>query len=159
MMRVDRWFSVLAFAALSCLATPAHEGSGTKDDNKGHEQAAAGEEPELSFVAGLTCADNEDCGRRSYCRYPTGQCGGAGTCQTRPKICTHIDAPVCGCDGGTFPNACSAASAGMSLDNEGECKPGEPCGKIVCEKGLQCCNASCGTCAVPGGVCAQEACE
>jgi hypothetical protein len=159
MMKVDPWFSVLSFAAASCLAAPTHEGSAPKDDQQGHEQGTSSDEPELSFVDGLTCSNHAECGRRSYCQHPTGQCSGTGTCQTRPKLCTYIEAPVCGCDGNTFPNACSAANARMSLEHEGACKVGEPCGKIVCEKGFECCNASCGTCVPSGGVCTQEACE
>jgi Kazal-type serine protease inhibitor domain len=159
MMKVDRWFSVLSFAAVSCLATPTHEGSGAKDDQQGHEQGANTDESELSFVSGLTCSNDTECGRRSYCQYPTGQCSGTGTCQTRPKICTHSFAPLCGCDGTTYADACAAAGAAMNVEHEGECNPGAPCGKITCEKGLECCNASCGVCVAPGGVCTQEACD
>ena len=159
-MKVGTWFSVFACGALGCLATPGPEGSGPKDDNQGHEQGVATDEPELSFVEGLTCAHNADCGRRSYCQYPNEQCDGTGTCQTRPRLCTHSHAPVCGCDGRSYSNACVAASAGMSVRHEGECDAGEPCGSVaICEKGLECCNASCGICVSPGGFCAQEICE
>jgi hypothetical protein len=108
----------------------------------------------------LTCTSHAECGRRSYCQYPSEQCGGTGTCQTRPRACTRIHAPVCGCDGRTYSSPCVAATAGMSVRHEGECDAGEPCGPVVvCEKGLECCNASCGICVPPGGVCTQEACE
>lgn len=36
--------------------------------------------------------------------------------------------------------------------------PGEVCGDVVCGDGLECCNASCGICVEPGGVCTQQAC-
>ncbi len=36
---------------------------------------------------------------------------------------------------------------------------GEPCGDAVCGEGLVCCNASCGICAPPDGVCITIACE
>ena len=36
---------------------------------------------------------------------------------------------------------------------------GKVCGSKVCAPGLECCNASCGTCTPPGGVCTQQACE
>jgi hypothetical protein len=36
---------------------------------------------------------------------------------------------------------------------------GEPCGSTVCGEGLVCCNASCGICTPPDGVCIQLACE
>jgi hypothetical protein len=36
--------------------------------------------------------------------------------------------------------------------------PGEVCGDSVCPDGEVCCNASCGICTPPGGVCTQQAC-
>ncbi|KAK0633982.1 hypothetical protein B0T14DRAFT_395263, partial [Immersiella caudata] len=32
------------------------------------------------------------------------------------------------------------------------------CGPTICEKGLLCCNASCGVCTKPGQACTQQAC-
>jgi hypothetical protein len=158
-MHVDRWFSVFAFAATGCLAAPGPEGSGPQHDKQGHVQGAGSEEPELSFVAGLTCTHHADCGRRSYCEYNEGQCDGSGVCRTRLKACPPVDVPVCGCDGRTYANACAAAGAGVSIKHADACNPGEPCGAVVCEQDLECCNASCGICVARGGACTQEACE
>lgn len=36
---------------------------------------------------------------------------------------------------------------------------GESCGDVVCGDGLVCCNASCGICTPPGGVCTGMICE
>lgn len=68
---------------------------------------------------GVQCAADE------LCSFPvSAQCGAAdrpGTCAKRPQACTQVYQPVCGCDGRTHGNACSAASAGVSVASNGEC--------------------------------------
>jgi hypothetical protein len=38
-----------------------------------------------------------------------------------PMVCTMDWRPVCGCDGITYPNACSARAAGVTDFSAGEC--------------------------------------
>lgn len=69
--------------------------------------------------AGFKCADDEFCAFE-----PDAICGFAdatGICEPRPEACTAIYDPVCGCDGKTYGSACSAASAGVSVQRKGEC--------------------------------------
>jgi hypothetical protein len=101
-------------------------------------------------LLGEQCADGEFC---SFA--PDAACGAAdqtGSCEAIPEVCTDQFAPVCGCDGETYPNACSANASGVSVASEGECSPsaGSVCGGLLggqCAEG-EFCNfppeASCG---------------
>lgn len=114
----------LAWAAF--IAVPAMLGA------KGCEVAVVGSE-----CGGLQGAE---CGEGQFCDFaPDAFCGAAdqtGTCQEIPDFCTREFNPVCGCDGETYPNACEANAAGVSIASEGECESEtQACGGLL---GLSC---------------------
>lgn len=67
------------------------------------------------------CSSSDDCDGDEYCRYALGACGGTGSCEPRPEVCTFEFDPVCACDQNTYSNACAAASEGLSILKPGRC--------------------------------------
>jgi hypothetical protein len=66
------------------------------------------------------------CEEGSFCSFPPeancGRSDAPGVCVDRPDACILIFNPVCGCDGQTYGNSCSARSAGVSVEHNGACE-------------------------------------
>jgi hypothetical protein len=94
-------------------------------------------------LLGLACPDGDFCSFAS-----DAMCGAAdqtGLCQPKPQECSQIFQPVCGCDGKTYSNACTANAQGVSVGSTGECPActsDDECPNGYCDTGIACMDAS-----------------
>ncbi|MEM8610091.1 MAG: Kazal-type serine protease inhibitor domain-containing protein [Myxococcota bacterium] len=103
------------------------------------------------------CRSNADCEATELCA--TNLCeDGLGECIARPDNCDDVPVSlVCGCDGRTYDNSCSAELVGVRLAQQGACNcqdDSECVDNQFCESTLSCGNA--GTCVDPPLMCLPE---
>jgi hypothetical protein len=96
-----------------------------------HEGLCDGDEDQLEG-SGKTCGGiaNLQCDEGEFCNYEERAGGmgcearlfdGTGACRPIPAGCTKENVPVCGCDGTTYPNECTAHAMSVSVAHSGEC--------------------------------------
>jgi len=64
------------------------------------------------------CSVDTDCTAGSLC---VKGCDGSGECIQPPTYCTQIASPVCGCDGNTYTNNCTATLGRSLVNYTGSC--------------------------------------
>jgi hypothetical protein len=74
---------------------------------------------------GESCPAGWSCDEGLACQLPVGACGAlaaAGTCVVPPTACAANAAPVCGCNGTTYPSECAARLGGEAILADGPCQ-------------------------------------
>ena len=95
------------------------------------EAAAAGVSVSAGGECPATCTSNADCtDPETYCAKNNNDCDGQGLCTEKPMEWDCRDVPwepVCGCDGNSYANTCTAQSQGVNIQRSGKCDSTGPC--------------------------------
>lgn len=95
----------------------------------------------LATSRACNCADDSECVDGQFCAGET-SCSLPGSCLPKPDECDPSDTQrVCGCDGVSYDNECSAFQAGTRVSalgdcqctDEAECAQDEYCNAITCD--------------------------
>lgn len=130
--------------------------------------------PMCGGIAGFECPGAGDCvdDPSDSCNPDAGGADCAGLCEcnsiglcvegyvwdSSPQVCDCVPEDYDPC----IATLCPVGTICINQDGQGVCldpDESEPCGDTSCGPGLVCCNASCGICTEPEGVCIQIACE
>jgi hypothetical protein len=133
-----------AFLALSLFIATAVAGCGVEPPPS--TEASQLDDLAASDPAALACPTI--CGLETQCQLPDGSC---------QEVCNPC---FCNVRHGTVVKSCPAAAAPAEPPVEDlVIIGGGACGPTTCGPGTHCCNASCGVCVRPGGVCTQQICN
>ena len=95
---------------------------GCKANCKAMDLPGTCSKPNPTFCSIGMGAPTMDCGKAGYCKLNVDfGCIGLGNCAPKPEMCISLYKPVCGCNGKTYGNSCTAASAGENAKSDGAC--------------------------------------
>lgn len=114
------WIRTAFGLALGCVAVVGGA-CGGGDGPPGDPPPDSGER--CGGIIGLVCPAGE------YCDHEAGSCGAGdvlGTCRALPTMCTKECTTVCGCDGVSYCNPCTAHLAGVDDAADTTCNDPPP---------------------------------
>jgi hypothetical protein len=98
------------------------EDAGRETDAGSTTDAGAADAGSPGVACGARLGDT--CAASQWCDFPDLNCDfadGTGICRPRPAVCDAIFDPVCGCDGMTYGNECTAQRMGRDISARGAC--------------------------------------